>query len=283
MAIKLSDLYIGNFPITQQFGERPEYYSKFGLKGHEGQDLGMPNGTPLICPFEEAIIVRTVISNYGAYGKHIVLWDPVQKVAVWYCHCQKLTRAVGNVVYRGNLVAYSNNTGNSTGPHLHWSVCRTDTNGIRLNQNNGYIGMLDCRKVVEWDITNPTKPTKGDNMSDLQKQYDDCRTARDSHWNSLKALEKEFELANKKIDKLIEANGILENKAETDLAKAKLDNEKLLADEKIAFKGELESIEDQYKDDLLDLEEKYKGVKLPKPKPKGFWKKMEKVWEILFS
>jgi len=124
-----------------------------------------------------------------------------------------------------------------------------------------------------------------DNMSDLQKQYDDCRTARDSHWNSLKALEKEFELANKKINKLIEANGILENKAKTDLDKAKLDYEKLLADEKLAFKGELESIEDQHRNDLLDLEEKYKDVDLPKPepKPKGFFNKLGKAWEIMFG
>jgi len=124
-----------------------------------------------------------------------------------------------------------------------------------------------------------------DNMSDLQKQYDDCRTARDSHWNSLKALEKEFELANKKINKLIEANSILENKAEADLAKAKLDYEKLLADEKIAFKGELERVEGLHRLDFLNLEEKYRGVDLPEPEPKltTFKQKLAKAFEILFS
>ena len=115
----------------------------------------------------------------------------------------------------------------------------------------------------------------------FSKLVDECNQKTDK----IKELEKEFELANKKIDKLIEANGILENKAQTDLAKAKLDYEKLLADEKIAFKGELESIEDQHRDDLLDLEEKYKGVKLPKPepKPKGFFNKLGKAWEIMFG
>ena len=119
----------------------------------------------------------------------------------------------------------------------------------------------------------------------LQKQYDDCRTARDSHWNSLKALEKEFELANKKINKLIEANSILENKAEADLAKAKLDYEKLLADEKIAFKGELERVEGLHRLDFLNLEEKYRGVDLPEPEPKltTFKQKLAKAFEILFS
>jgi len=101
----------------------------------------------------------------------------------------------------------------------------------------------------------------------------------------IKELEKEFELANKKIDKLIEANGILENKAETDLAKAKLDYEKLLADEKIAFKGELERVEEQHRLDLIDLEQKYKDVDLPEPEPKlkTFKQKLAKALEILFS
>ena len=126
----LSDIFIGDFPITQIFGARPEYYGQFGLKGHEGTDWGMPNGTQLICPFDEAIVVRVVKSDYGAYGKHIVLWDSEQKAAVWFCHCQKIVLDVGDVCYKHNLVAYSNNTGRSTGPHLHFELTR---NGVHKN------------------------------------------------------------------------------------------------------------------------------------------------------
>jgi len=113
------------------------------------------------------------------------------------------------------------------------------------------------------------------------KLVDECITKE----KKIKELEKEFELANRKINKLIVANSILENKAEADLAKANLDFTKELADEKVAFKGELESIEDQHRNDLLDLEEQYKGVKLPKPKPKllTFKQKLAKAFEILFS
>lgn len=163
--IILSDIFIGNFPITQRFGVNASYYSQFGLDGHEGQDRGMPNGTPLICPFDEAIVVRVVRSGGGAYGKHIVLWDSKQKAAIWYCHCQTIECNVGDVVNKHNLVAYSNNTGNSTGPHLHWSICKTDDNGVRLNQDNGFIGMLNPDSVVDWRLENPTKPTKGEPMN----------------------------------------------------------------------------------------------------------------------
>ena len=115
----------------------------------------------------------------------------------------------------------------------------------------------------------------------FSKLVDECNQKTDK----IKELEKEFELANKKIDKLIEANSILGNKAETDLAKAKLDYEKLLADEKVAFKGELERVELLHKDDLRDLKEKYKGVDLPEPeKPLlTFKQKLAKALEILFS
>jgi hypothetical protein len=161
MKIRLSDIFIGNYPVTQYFGANPSYYSQFGLKGHEGVDWGMPNYTQLICPFDEAIVVRKEISNYGAYGKHVVLWDDVQKAAVWFCHLHTVNVNIGDVVFKHNLVALSNNTGNSTGPHLHLGVCRTDENGIRINADNGYLGFLDPFEVCEWVIENPDKPTEG--------------------------------------------------------------------------------------------------------------------------
>ena len=115
----------------------------------------------------------------------------------------------------------------------------------------------------------------------FSKLVDECNQKTDK----IKELEKEFELANKKINKLIEANSIFENKAEADLAKAKLDYEKLLADEKIAFKGELERVEGLHRLDFLNLEEKYRGVDLPEPEPKltTFKQKLAKAFEILFS
>ena len=252
----------GNYRLTQIWGANPKIYSKFGLLGHNGIDWGLPNGTEVIAPHAGKVIEKAYDKN--GYGNYLKIEN--SKEGSILSHFQKFFVNVGDTIKQGQKIALSNNTGFSTGPHIHWGYYKKPR-----DRSNGYSGTMNQLPLLK------------ENNMNLQKQYDDCRTARDSHWNSLKALEKEFELANKKIDKLIEANGILENKAETDLAKAKLDYEKLLADEKVAFKGELERVEDQYKDDLLDLEEKYKGVKLPKPKPKGFWKKMEKVWEILFS
>jgi len=63
---------------------------------------------------------------------------------------QKIECEIGDVLKKYNLVAYSDNTGNSSGPHLHFNVCRTDDKGVRLNQNNGYMGFLNPNLVVDW-------------------------------------------------------------------------------------------------------------------------------------
>ena len=101
----------------------------------------------------------------------------------------------------------------------------------------------------------------------------------------VKELEKDFEETNKKIDTLIIGFGIAENKYEANLKKAKVDYEKLLADEKVAFTNHCERLEEKYREDLKDLEQKYKDVSLPEPeKPLlTFKEKVAKALEILFS
>jgi len=194
------------------------------------------------------------------------------------------------IIERGDIPVWSGSVGYG---HGHIAVCIQDgdiNSFVSFDQN--WSTPLRCKiEAHTYQYIRGWLRKKGENMyesEDLKeclrqhsKLVDECI----AKGLKIKELEKEFELANKKIDKLIEANGILENKAETDLAKAKLDYEKLLADEKIAFKGELERVEEQHRLDLIDLEQKYKDVDLPEPEPKlkTFKQKLAKALEILFS
>jgi murein DD-endopeptidase MepM/ murein hydrolase activator NlpD len=48
----------------------------------------------------------------------------------WYAHLQPIRPsgiASGAYVSSGQVVGYEGNTGNSTGPHLHWAVLRNGT------------------------------------------------------------------------------------------------------------------------------------------------------------
>lgn len=148
----LSDIFEGNYPITQKYGERPAYYKQFNLAGHEGIDFKTPIGTDILSPFDGKIIRDIDDPKSGAYGNYLVDWDQKQKCAVWFCHLSVNFVKIGDVVKKGQVLGRTGNTGNSTGPHLHFNFVETDAVGNRLNLKNGYQGFLNSLdpKLVQW-------------------------------------------------------------------------------------------------------------------------------------
>lgn len=120
------------FRISQWFGENPEYYNQFGLPGHEGLDLPLPNGNKVYAV--KSGVVFVVSTNTGNYGIHVRIQheDGYQTI---YAHLQSTNVEVGQIVNTGDIIGLSNNTGNSSGSHLHFAekqqnVVYTDENGI---------------------------------------------------------------------------------------------------------------------------------------------------------
>jgi murein DD-endopeptidase MepM/ murein hydrolase activator NlpD len=164
MAVTIGDAWIGpNYPVTQVFGANPATYAPYGLQGHEGVDFGLPNGTPVIA-VEAGIVLRVgPLPGWLNYGVFVEIWhdqEPGQKFATLYAHLASAAVATGDRVIKAQLLGLSNNTGNSSGPHLHFGLCYTDPQGVRLNQGNGYKGWLDAdnRAIATWVITNPIAP-----------------------------------------------------------------------------------------------------------------------------
>lgn len=158
----LTDIFEGNYPVSQYFGQRPEYYKQFGLLGHEGVDWATPVGSPMLCPFDVGIVIRDDDDpKLGAYGNHLVIWDKRQKCAVWYCHLSKNNVKPGDIIQKGEVVALSGNSGNSTGAHVHVNFVETDANGNRLNMTNGYQGFLNIldANLVKWRLGEQAKET----------------------------------------------------------------------------------------------------------------------------
>ena len=163
MKYQISDIFEGHYPISQYYGVNPQNYIKYGLLGHEGIDYATPTGTKILCPFEEGIILRDnddfKNSNYGNY---IVVWDKRQKCAVWFCHLSANDVGNGHIVKRGQVLGRTGNSGNSSGPHLHFNLVETDSNGNRLNMNNGYQGFISPLDNIQWisgtPINSPTQP-----------------------------------------------------------------------------------------------------------------------------
>jgi murein DD-endopeptidase MepM/ murein hydrolase activator NlpD len=97
--------------VTSGFGPR------WG-RMHEGIDIAVPTGTPV-----RAAGAGTVISVgwQGGYGNLVVI-DHGGGLATAYAHNSALLVAVGQQVATGQTVASSGNTGNSSGPHVHFEV-----------------------------------------------------------------------------------------------------------------------------------------------------------------
>lgn len=120
--------------LTQRFGARPEFYKKFGFAGHEGVDWGAPIGTPVYASYDG--VIRIVFPNGVNYGNHLRLLhvDPEGKrFETVYAHLDKFADSifVGKAVKQGDLIGYVGNTGNSSGPHLHFHVRWQDRIGVK--------------------------------------------------------------------------------------------------------------------------------------------------------
>ena len=85
---------------------------------HEGIDIAVGSGTPVVAAAAGTVILAGWMGGYG----NLVVVDHGNGIATAYAHNTSIAVAVGQTVGQGQLVAYSGNTGNSTGPHVHFEV-----------------------------------------------------------------------------------------------------------------------------------------------------------------
>ncbi len=101
---------------------------------HSGIDFAVSVGTPVYSTCDgEVVDVKSLTTSYG---KHIKIKAKVNGVTVYmrYCHLSSFAISVDDKVSSGQLIGYSGNTGNSTGPHLHYEVRNaSDTYGSLSN------------------------------------------------------------------------------------------------------------------------------------------------------
>lgn len=153
---RLGDIFIGDFPITQNFGARPEvYFARYKLKGHNGLDFGCPSNTPLVAAADGWVIEAGF--DAGGYGNYIkVVHDGYFTL---YAHLNDILVHVKDKVFSGQLIGHSNNTGFSDGPHLHFGVAPCDVNGIKTEIGNGYSGYIDpLGSRCKWETKKITAP-----------------------------------------------------------------------------------------------------------------------------
>jgi len=108
--------------ITQHAGEVSRLY---GGKPHNGLDIGVPMGTPVMAA--ESGTVVAVTNSPTTYGRYILIKHE-NNLATLYAHLSRQIVAAGQTVVRGQVIGYSGGcrgcagAGYSTGPHLHFGV-----------------------------------------------------------------------------------------------------------------------------------------------------------------
>jgi len=104
-------------PITSPFGYR--VHPIFGVEiSHAGIDIGVPEGTPVQAADGGTVIESGWISGYG----YTIIIDHGNGIQTLYAHNSSLIAGSGQSVSKGEVVAYSGQTGNVTGPHCHFEV-----------------------------------------------------------------------------------------------------------------------------------------------------------------
>ena len=111
--------------ITQKFGMTD--FAKTGFYGgsaHNGVDFGAFIGTPVKASLS-GVVKGTgntdTVCPRASFGQWVFI-EHNNGLSSIYAHLSLIKVAAGQVVTTGDIIGYSGNTGNSTGPHLHLSV-----------------------------------------------------------------------------------------------------------------------------------------------------------------
>lgn len=106
--------FSGEYPITQSYGEKVT--SSF----HTGIDYGCPTGTNILA--SDAGTVKFAGWDSTGYGNCVIIYH-TESASTLYAHLNALpTVKVGSKVAQGDVIGLSGNSGNSTGPHLHFEA-----------------------------------------------------------------------------------------------------------------------------------------------------------------
>ena len=113
--------------ITSYFGNRADPFTG-AVSYHSGTDIAAPSGTPILAPADGTVIIANSTDSWGGGWGYYVKLNHSNGVETLYGHCSALAVNSGEMVRKGQVIAYIGSSGRSTGPHLHWEVY---LNGVR--------------------------------------------------------------------------------------------------------------------------------------------------------
>jgi murein DD-endopeptidase MepM/ murein hydrolase activator NlpD len=101
--------------------------------GHNGLDFGVVVGTPVETTMNGKVTYAGW--NNQGYGNLVIVQNGEYKT--YYAHLSSIPVSVGDSVTAGSTIGLSGNTGNSTGPHLHYEIRK---NNVAIDPTSATLG-----------------------------------------------------------------------------------------------------------------------------------------------
>ncbi|MCB9422560.1 MAG: M23 family metallopeptidase [Ardenticatenaceae bacterium] len=102
-------------------------FSQYYWYGHRAIDIALPEGNAVYAS-DTGTVTYASWNVYG-YGNLIVI-NHGNGFETFYAHLSGINVVPGQIVYQGNVIGYTGDTGNSSGPHIHFEI------RINGNQDN---------------------------------------------------------------------------------------------------------------------------------------------------
>lgn len=108
------------------------------MKVHRGQDFAVNTGTPIYAPADGVVeVIRPSKKGSGNFLRLLHGYG----FSSSYSHLSKFASKRGDFVKKGDLIAYSGNSGLTSGPHLHYEV--------------RFVGRpLNPKPFLDWNVDN---------------------------------------------------------------------------------------------------------------------------------
>lgn len=103
--------------ITSPFGERMNPITN-QKEEHTGIDIDVNQGTNVKAAADGTILKVGVDERFGNY----IIISHNEVFTTCYAHLEQASRQEGEAVLQGDMIGIAGQTGNSTGPHLHFEI-----------------------------------------------------------------------------------------------------------------------------------------------------------------
>jgi len=188
-----------NLNFSQKFGQSLLDYSQFGLKGHNGIDIGGLKGTPIVAPCK-LWISTAQNKDVGGYGLYVVGETETQKIngdyykmEMVFGHFKSVSAVAGKWCQKGDELGLMNSTGFSTGNHLHFGIrplwSKDGNTWEKMFKDNGFSGYIDPEPLlphIVWDLNEILNPKVGVGIYKPKSYKQAYSKARGWHWEPIK-------------------------------------------------------------------------------------------------